>query len=93
MLELPGFASDTHQGPGRTSPESGDILAGPDFVSNFDPGPREPLLQSGISLNMPNFAGVVDVSQVQNFVSVSDPGAWKDLPGVREYVGNVRFRQ
>ena len=50
------------------------MLAMSDFVSNFDPGPREPLLQSGISLNMPNVAGVIDVSQVPNFVSVSDPG-------------------
>ena len=57
MLELPGFASDTRHGPGTTSPESGDLLTGPDFVSNFDPGSGEPLLQSGISLNMPSFAG------------------------------------
>ena len=58
MLELPGFASDSHQGPRRTSPESGDILAGPDFVSNFypgHPGPGEPLLESGVSLVLPHF--------------------------------------
>ena len=36
------------------------------YVGNvgFDPGPGEPLLQSGNSLNMPNFAGDVDILQV-----------------------------
>ena len=42
-------------GPGKTSPESGDILAKPDLVSNFDPGPGEPLLKSGVGLDMPNW--------------------------------------
>ena len=56
------------------------MLAMSDFVSDFDPGPGESLLQSGISLSMPNFAGVVDASQVPNFVSVSDPGPGKISP-------------
>ena len=41
-----------------------------DFVSNFVAGPGEPLLQSGISLSMPNFAGVVDVSQVTSYSDI-----------------------
>ena len=56
------------------------MLVMSNFVSDFDPGPGEPLLQSGISLNMPNFAGVVDVSQVPNSVSVSDPEPGKISP-------------
>ena len=53
------------------------MLAMSDFISDFDPEPGEPLLHSGISLFMPNFTGDVDILQVPNFVSVSDPGPGK----------------
>ena len=62
ILQVPDFVSVP--GPGKTSPESGDMLAMSDFVSDFDTGPGELLLQSGVSLNMPNFAGDVDILQV-----------------------------
>ena len=52
----PDFVSVSDPGPGKTSPESGDMLTMSDFVSDFDPGPEEPLLQSEVSLTMPNFA-------------------------------------
>ena len=58
-------------GPGKMSPESGDMLAMSDFVSDFDPGPGEPLLQSGISLDMPNFAGDVAILQVPDADALS----------------------
>ena len=60
-------------GPGTISPESGDMVAVSDFVGDIDPGPDELLLQSGVSLNMPNFAGIDDVPQVPNYVSFGEP--------------------
>ena len=57
------------------------MLAISDFISDVDPGPREPLLQSGVSLKLPNFAGDVDILQVPDFVSVVDPGTGKTSPG------------
>ena len=60
-------------GPGTISPESGDMVAVSDLVSEIDPGPGEPLLQSGVSLNMSNLAGIDDVSQVPNYVSFGEP--------------------
>ena len=92
ILQVPNFVSVRDPGPGKISPESGGILAMSDVVSDFVPGPGEPLLQSRISLSMPNLAGDVDILQVPNFVSVSDPWPGR-LPGVRGYVGNVEFRQ
>ena len=65
---LPGFASDSDSGPGKTSPEFGDILEMPDFVSDFDPGPVEPSLQSGVSL------------EISDVASDFDPGPGKLLP-------------
>ena len=49
MLQMPDFVSAIDPGHGKTSPESGDILAVPDFVSDFDPGPGEPFLALGVS--------------------------------------------
>ena len=45
----------------------------PDFVSDIDPGPGEPLLESGDSLDMPLFASNCKLLQVQDFVSAIDP--------------------
>ena len=56
------------------------MLAMSDFVSDFDPGPGEPLLQLGVSLNMPKFTGDVDILQVSDFVSVIDPRPAKTSP-------------
>ena len=99
MFELPGFASDSDQGPGKISPESGDMLAVSDFVSDFYPGPGVPLLQSGVSLNMPTFAGVDDVSQVPHFASVSDSGPgtispkFGNMSAMSDFVGDSCSRE
>ena len=50
------------------------MLAVPDFVDDFDPGTGEPLLESGVGLDMPNFAGDFDILQMPDFVSAIDPG-------------------
>ena len=60
VSQVPNFVSVSDPGPGKISPESGNMLAMSDFVSDFDPGPWEPLLLSEVSLDMPNFAGVID---------------------------------
>ena len=41
--------------PGTTSPGFGDTLAVPDFVSDIDPGPGEPLLESEVRSDRPHF--------------------------------------
>ena len=67
-------------GPGRTSPESGDILAMPDLVSNFDLGPGEPLLKSGVGLDMPNLDSDFDILQMPDFVSAINSGPGTTSP-------------
>ena len=44
VSQVPNFASVSDSGPGTISPESGNMLAMSEFVSDFDPGPGEPLL-------------------------------------------------
>ena len=63
----------------------------PDFVSDFDSGPREPLLQSGVGLKMSNLAGDFDTLQVPDFVSAIDPGTSPesgDNLAVPDFVGD-----
>ena len=71
------------------------MLAMSDFVSDFDPGPGEPLLRSGVSLNMPNFAGSVDKLRMQDFVSAIGPESGTTSPGsgdtlaAPDFVGDI----
>ena len=71
-------ASDS--GPGTTSPGSGDILAMPDFVSDIDPGPGEPLLELRVGLDKPHFASDCDILQMQDFVYAINPGHEETSP-------------
>ena len=58
------------------------MLAMSDFVSDFDPGPGDPLLESGVGLDMPHFASNCElhVLQVQDFVGAIDPGPGTTSP-------------
>ena len=56
--------------PGKISPESGSVMAMSDSVSDIDPGPRGPLLPSGVNLNMSDFADIDSVSQVPLILTV-----------------------
>ena len=51
------------------------MMAMSDFVSDINPGPRGPLLPSGVNLNMPNFADIDNVSHVPDCVSFGEPGS------------------
>ena len=62
-------------GPGKFSPESGSGMAISEFVSDIDPGPRGPLLPSGVHLDMSDLADIDNVSQVPECVSFSEPGS------------------
>ena len=44
-----------------------------DFAGDIDPGTGEPLLPSGLHLDMPNFAEIDNVSQVPDCVSFGEP--------------------
>ena len=50
------------------------MIRGSDFVSDFDPGPGEPLLESGVGLDRPHFASNCKLLQIQDFVGAIDPG-------------------
>ena len=67
-------------GPGRPPQSPGDILAMPDFVSDFDPEPGEPLLDSGVGLDMPHFASDCDILQIQDFECAINPGHGETSP-------------
>ena len=60
---------------GTVSPESGGVVAMSDFADDIDPGPGEPLLSSGVRLDMPGFADIDNVSQVPDCVSFGEPGS------------------
>ena len=82
-------------GSGTFSPESGNVTAVSDFAGDIDPGPGEPLLPSGVHLDMPDLADVVGVSQVSDCVNFGEPRSGTTPPpppGVREYDGDVRCR-
>ena len=95
ILQVPEFVSVIDPGPGNTSPESKDILAMPDLVSNFDPRPGEPLLKSGVGLDMPNLDSDLDILQMPDFVSAIDPGPRTtspesgDILAVPDFVSNL----
>ena len=81
VSQVPSFASVCNSGPGTISPESGNMMAMSDFVSDIDPGPEEPLLPSRVGVYMPSLPGVVDVSKVPNYVSFGDPRPGTISPG------------
>ena len=66
-----------------------------DFVSDFDPWPGEPLLESGVGLDMPHFASDCDILHVQDFVSVINPWHGEtspesgDILAVPDFVSNL----
>ena len=62
-------------GPGKISPESGSGMAMSEFVSDIDPEPRGPLLQSGVHLDMPDFADSDNVLQAPECVSFGELGS------------------
>ena len=90
-LQVQDFVGAIAPRPGTTSPASGDILAMPDFVSDIDPGPGEPLLESGRGLDFPHFASDCDMLQVQEFVYAINPGHWEsgDILAVPDIVSNL----
>ena len=67
VLQVPNCVSFGEPKPGTISQESGSVMAVSDFVGDCGLGPGVPLLQSGVSLDMPNFAGVVDKLQIRDF--------------------------
>ena len=73
MSQVPNYVSFGEPRSGTITPAFEITSAVSDLVGDSDPGPGEPLLQSGVSLNMPNFAGIDDVSQVPNYVSFGEP--------------------
>ena len=60
---------------GTVSPGSGGVVAMSDFAGDIDPGPSEPLLPSGVHLDMPGFADIDNVSRVPDCVSFGEPGS------------------
>ena len=75
------------------------MMAVSDFVGDCGAGPEMPLLQSGVSLDVPNFAGDVDKLQIQNFggggggALIMGPGrpprGSGDVLAVPDFVGGV----
>ena len=67
----------------------------PDLVSNFDPGPGEPLLKSEIDLDMPSFASDCDILQMPDFVNSINLGHRETSPesgdvlAVPDFVNNM----
>ena len=61
--QLPDCVSFGEPGSGTVSPESGNVMAMSDFVSDFDPGPDGPLLGSAVMFDMHSF--VSDCEQMQ----------------------------
>ena len=73
MSQVPNYVSFGEPRSGTISLEFGITSAVSDLVGDIDPGPGDPLLQSGVSSNIPSLAaGVVDVSQVPNCVSFGE---------------------
>ena len=65
---------------GTSSPDSGSLMAMSDFAGDIDPEPGDPLLPSGINLDMPNFADIDDVSQVPDCVNFGEPRSGTSSP-------------
>ena len=82
-----------NRGPRRYPSESGNVVAMSDFAVDIDAEPGEPFLPSGVHLDMPDFADVDNVSHALECVSFGEPGFRDGVPGVRECVGDVRFRR
>ena len=53
---------------GTTSPGFGDTLAVPDFVSDIDPRPGEPLLGSEVRSDRPHFVSYCKRLQIQDLI-------------------------
>ena len=55
ISKLPDLPSVFDPGPGKFSPEPGDILERPDFASDVDPRPGKFTPESGDLLRLPDF--------------------------------------
>ena len=60
------------------------LLAMPDFVSDNDPGPGDPLLESAVGLDVPHFASDCDILQMQECVYAINPGHGETSPESRD---------
>ena len=79
--ETPDFASDHDPGPGKPSPESGNILEMPDCVSVIDTEPGKPSPESG---------GMLELS---DFASDTHQGPGRASPESGDMLGRAGFRQ
>ena len=76
-------------------PRSGVVVAKSDFAGDIDPGPGEPLLPSGVHLDMPGFADIDNVSQVPDCGSFGEPGSGTMSPesgsvmAMSDFVGDI----
>ena len=57
MSQVPECIGFGEPGSGKISPESGNVTS--DFAGDIDPGPGEPLLPSGVQLDMPDLADLM----------------------------------
>ena len=87
VLVRQDFASDFDPGPGKFSPELGDVLERPDFASDVDPRPGKFSPESGDLLKMPDFACDYDNYFYDTQYDVDSPDY--DEPGDLESYSDV----